>query len=165
MGIHDRDYIRDSPSSGRPQSGSRAPRRSRTGLFPTLDSGLILAIALVAIGFLALIIKGWQDQRDRPDRKVGRATLDPYFNGGFPQYNIHTVTEAQLVELPMMTPQIARGIVERRLREPFRLTEELLEVRGIGELNLEMFRFYLFGFKDAPEPRKFPDPPPRPPDA
>ena len=165
MGIHDRDYMRDSPSSGRPQSGSPASRGGRARSLPSLDSGLILAIALVAIGFSALIIIGWKAQRDRSAMIAELANFDPYFNGGFPQYNIHTVTEAQLVELPMMTPDIARGIVERRAREPFKLTEDFREVRGIEDLNLEMFRMYLFGFEDAPEPRKFPDPPPRPPDA
>tara|TARA_B100000519_G_scaffold199661_1_gene211333 strand:- start:265 stop:762 length:498 start_codon:yes stop_codon:yes gene_type:complete len=165
MGIHDRDYMRDSPPPRRPRPGRRPAPGGRTSPFPGLDSGLILGIALVAIGFSALIIKGWKAQRDRSEMMAELAEFDPYFNGGFPQYNIHTVTEAQLAELPMMTPDIARGIVERRAREPFKLTEELREVRGIEDLNLEMFRMYLFGFEDAPEPRKFSDPPPRPPDA
>ena len=52
-----------------------------------------------------------------------------------------------------MSDKIADGIIARRKKEPFRLTEELLEVPGVGELNYEMFRLYLYGFEDAPKPR------------
>ncbi len=130
-----------------------------------MDNGLIIGIVLVALGFSALIIRGFKDQREKDEMLAELASFDPFYNGGYPQYHIESVTEAQLVELPMMTPKIAAAIIKRREEKPFRLTEELLEIRGVGNINLEMFRMYLFGFEDAPEPRHLDDRPPGPPDA
>ena len=165
MGIHDRDYMRDPQPSGQPSArAGKASSGGGGGWRPSMDTGLILGIVLVALGFSALIIKGFNDQRKRDEMLAELASVDPYYNGGYPHYDISTVTEAQLVELPMMTPEIAAGIIKRREEKPFRLTEDLLEIRGVGNLNLEMFRMYLFGFEDAPEPRRRNDRPMRPPD-
>lgn len=162
MGIHDRDYMRDPQPSGR--RSAEAGKSRGGGWRPSMDSGLILAIVLVALGFSALIINGFNSQRKKDEMLAELASMDPFRNGGYPQYHINTVTEAQLAELPMMTAEIAAGIIKRRDEKPFQLTEELLEIRGVGNLNLEMFKMYLFGFEDSPEPRRLDDRPLGPPD-
>ena len=114
--------MRDPTSSG-PSSGSK-PRRPRRGF--SLDSGLILGIILVAIGLSALIIKGFKERTESDEYLAQLASFDPHFNGGFPQYDINTVTKEQLAELPMMTEEILNGILQRREEKPFVMTEELL---------------------------------------
>jgi DNA uptake protein ComE-like DNA-binding protein len=67
--------------------------------------------------------------------------------------DVNTATQEELLLLPWMTERIADGIIERRERSPFLLTDELFEVRGIGSINIAMFRLYLYGFEDAQKPR------------
>ena len=80
MGLHDRDYMRD--PAPLQHGGGR-----RRGF--SLDGGLLLGIALVAIGLSALIIKGFKEQRERDDMLAELASFDPHYNGGFPRYLDH----------------------------------------------------------------------------
>ncbi len=147
MGLDDRDYMR------RPEN--------RSGPRWNLDRGLILGIVLIGIALSVLIVKGFN--RPQPDAYEAfgeMASYHPYFNGGYVPLDVNTASREDLLLLPMVSARIADGIIARR---PFKLTEELLEVRGIGELNLEIISMYLYGFEDAPEPR--PIKPPGIPDA
>ena len=52
--------------------------------------------------------------------------------------NINTASVEQLTTLPGVGPKLAARIVEYRQKSgPFKSTQELLNVRGIGEKNLE----------------------------
>lgn len=141
MGLEDRDYMH-TPGN---QAGSG-------GGF-TFDSGLLLGIVLIGLGFGALIFMGFKSKMDEDNYLAELAYYDPEFNGGYPHFNVNTATRDELTLLPWMSDKIADGIITRREKEPFRLTEELLEVPGVGELNYEMFRLYLYGFEDSPKPR------------
>jgi competence protein ComEA len=58
--------------------------------------------------------------------------------------NINTATAAQLAELPGIGEKTAARIVEHRQKEgPFKTTQELMNVKGIGEKNLQKLEPYL----------------------
>lgn len=146
MGLDDRDYTRAGGSeSGSPQSQGGGKRFS-------LDRGLFIGILLVALGFGALIAMGFRSKPKDPFLEQ-LSPYDPQFNPAYPQLDVNVATYDEFLKLPWMTERIADGIIARREKTPFRLTEELFEVRGIGEINIEMFRLYLYGFEDAPKPR------------
>lgn len=143
MGLYDRDYMRD-PGPG----GPRRPRE-RSGI--GLDSGLLIGILLVGIGVAALIFKGFESDDDP------YSDLDEfYLESGYPtvSFDINTASREDLMLIPMMSERIVDGIIERRDQEPFKLSEELLDVKGVGEMNLEILLMHLYGFEDAKEPRQ-----------
>lgn len=152
MGLDDRDYMRNPGSQPASSGGGKGKGKGFS-----LDSGLLIGILLIAIAFAALIAKGFRSEPERDgyleQLSPFESPLDPQFNGGYPQLDVNTATQEELLLLPWMTERIADGIIERRERSPFLLTDELFEVRGIGEINIEMFRLYLYGFEDAPKPR------------
>lgn len=127
-----------------------------------VDGGLLLGIALIGLGLGALIVKGFDrpEARDLYEQYSDLAYFDPYSNGGYAPVDVNTASREDLLLHPMISERIADGIIAGR---PFRLTEDLLEVRGIGELNIEILSTYLYGFEDQPEPR--PVKPPGIPDA
>lgn len=47
--------------------------------------------------------------------------------------NINTATAAELAYLPRLGAKVAARIVEHRKEKPFARTEDLMEVKGIGE--------------------------------
>ena len=52
--------------------------------------------------------------------------------------NINTATAQQFATLPGIGPKLAARIVEHRQHSgPFRTTQELLNVKGIGEKNIQ----------------------------
>jgi competence protein ComEA len=58
--------------------------------------------------------------------------------------NINTATAAQLSELPGVGEKLAARIVEFRTKQgPFKSTQELMNVKGIGEKNLQKLQQYL----------------------
>ena len=58
--------------------------------------------------------------------------------------NINTATAAQLTELPGVGEKLAARIVEFRQKQgPFKSTQELMNVKGIGEKNLQKLQQYL----------------------
>ena len=58
--------------------------------------------------------------------------------------NINTATAAQLTELPGVGEKLAARIVEFRQKQgPFKSTQELMNVKGIGEKNLAKLQQYL----------------------
>jgi hypothetical protein len=158
MGLDDRDYMRQ-PENRTPNG--RSGRRSSSGVFG-FDGGLVLGVILIVVGLGALILKRFDPPEPiETDDALGDLTyFDPYYNGGYIPVDVNEATRDQLILLPMISPRIADGIIARR---PFRLTEDLLDVKGIGELNLEIIRLYLYGFEDQPEPRQIK--PPNVPDA
>lgn len=157
MGLYDRDYMRE------PEKRPRRPGgRNGSSSFLGLDSGLVIGIVLIGIGLGALILKGFnhQSRQETHDPFRDLAQFDAYYHGGFVPVNVNEATREELLLLPMVSERIADGIIARR---PFRLTEELLEVKGIGEMNIGIICRYLYGFEDQPEP--LPVKPPGIPDA
>ena len=58
--------------------------------------------------------------------------------------NINTATVEQLSELPGVGEKLAARIVEHRQKQgPFKTTQELMNVKGIGEKNLQKLQPYL----------------------
>jgi competence protein ComEA len=58
--------------------------------------------------------------------------------------NINTATVSQLTELPGVGEKLAARIVEFRQKQgPFKSTQELMNVKGIGEKNLQKLQQYL----------------------
>jgi competence protein ComEA len=58
--------------------------------------------------------------------------------------NINTANAAQLAELPGVGEKLAARIVEHRQKEgAFKSTQELMNVKGIGEKNLQKLEPYL----------------------
>ena len=58
--------------------------------------------------------------------------------------NINTATASQLSELPGVGEKLAARIVEFRQKQgPFKSTQELMNVKGIGEKNLQKLQQYL----------------------
>ncbi len=58
--------------------------------------------------------------------------------------NINTATASQLTELPCVGEKLAARIVEFRQKQgPFKSTQELMNVKGIGEKNLQKLQQYL----------------------
>lgn len=116
-----------------------------------LDSGLLLGIALVAVGLAALIMRGFQSG-DSFDLQLDElAFYESVYHGGYPQLNVNTASREELLLLkPWISEGIADGIIEQR---PFKMSAELLEVKGVEELDLEMLRMYLYGFEDLPQPK------------
>ena len=58
--------------------------------------------------------------------------------------NINTATASQLTELPGVGEKLAARIVEFRQKQgPFKSTQELMNVKGIGEKNLQKLQQYL----------------------
>jgi len=58
--------------------------------------------------------------------------------------NINTATVSQLSELPGVGEKLAARIVEFRQKQgPFKSTQELMNVKGIGEKNLQKLQQYL----------------------
>ena len=58
--------------------------------------------------------------------------------------NINTATAAQFAELPGVGEKLAARIVEHRQKQgPFKATQELMNVKGIGEKNLQKLQPYL----------------------
>lgn len=58
--------------------------------------------------------------------------------------NINTATVEQLSELPGVGEKLAARIVEHRQKQgPFKSTQELMNVKGIGEKNLQKLQPYL----------------------
>ena len=49
--------------------------------------------------------------------------------------NINTATVEQLTTLPGVGPKLAARVIEYRQKTPFRSTQELMNVKGIGEKN------------------------------
>jgi len=58
--------------------------------------------------------------------------------------NINTATASQLSELPGVGEKLAARIIEFRQKQgPFKSTQELMNVKGIGEKNLQKLQPYL----------------------
>jgi competence protein ComEA len=58
--------------------------------------------------------------------------------------DINSATAAQLTELPGVGEKTAARIVEHRQKQgPFKSTQELMNVKGIGEKNLQKLTPYL----------------------
>lgn len=154
MGLDNRDETR------RPEREPvRSGRRPATRLLG-LDTGLLLGIALVGIGLAALLLKGFE-RSEPPNPYDTLAAYDSLYSSVYAPVDVNTATREELLLFrPWISERIADGIIERR---PFRLVEELLEVKGVGEVNIEIISMYLYGFEDQPEPR--PIKPPDIPDA
>jgi hypothetical protein len=149
MGLDDRDYMRRQDCPPR-RPGSRPSRRSS---FLGLEGGLLLGIVVVGIAFGGLIAKGF-DRKEHPEPDGSfedLADFDAFYFGSVTPVHVNQATREDLLLLPI-SESIADGIIARR---PFKRTEELLEVRGIGEANFGIIRMYLYGFEDQPEPRPF----------
>lgn len=58
--------------------------------------------------------------------------------------NINSASVEQLTELPGVGAKLAARIVEHRQKQgPFKSTQELMNVKGIGEKNLQKLQPYL----------------------
>jgi competence protein ComEA len=57
--------------------------------------------------------------------------------------NLNTASAEQLTTLPGIGPKLAARIVEYRQKSPFKSTQELMNVRGVGEKNFAKIETYL----------------------
>lgn len=57
--------------------------------------------------------------------------------------NINTATESELERLPGIGPSKAKAIVEYRQAAPFKVIEEIANVKGIGKVLAEKLKQYL----------------------
>ncbi len=57
--------------------------------------------------------------------------------------NINTATVEQLTTLPGVGPKLAARVTEYRQKAPFRSTQELMNVKGIGEKNFAKIEAWL----------------------
>ena len=57
--------------------------------------------------------------------------------------NINTATVEQLTTLPGVGPKLAARVIEYRQKTPFRSTQELMNVKGIGEKNFAKLQAHL----------------------
>jgi competence protein ComEA len=57
--------------------------------------------------------------------------------------NINTATVEQLTTLPGVGPRLAARVIEYRQKTPFRSTQELMNVKGIGEKNFAKIESWL----------------------
>jgi competence protein ComEA len=57
--------------------------------------------------------------------------------------NINTATVEQLTTLPGVGPKLAARVIEYRQKTPFRSTQELMNVKGIGEKNFAKIEAWL----------------------
>jgi competence protein ComEA len=65
--------------------------------------------------------------------------------------NINTASAEQLTELPGIGPRLAGRIVEYRQKQgPFKSTQELLNVKGVGERNFQKIQGQLSVADAAP---------------
>ncbi len=73
-----------------------------------------------------------------------RASAAQKANAPASKVNINTASVAQLTELPGVGEKTAARIVEHRQKQgPFKSTQELMNVKGIGEKNLQKLEAYL----------------------
>jgi competence protein ComEA len=73
---------------------------------------------------------------------AGAATAQGAATG--PQVNINTATASELALLPRVGPALAQRIIEfRTANGPFKATEELIRVKGIGERSFTLLQPYL----------------------
>jgi len=57
--------------------------------------------------------------------------------------NINTATVEQLTTLPGVGPKLAARVIEYRQKTPFHSTQELMNVKGIGEKNYAKIQGFL----------------------
>jgi competence protein ComEA len=57
--------------------------------------------------------------------------------------DLNSASEEDLLLVPLMRPQWARTIVERRKQKPWKLLDELDEIHGVGPKTLEKWRPHL----------------------
>ena len=77
--------------------------------------------------------------RTAPPRSAASASADKA-----PPLNLNTATAADLERLPGIGPKVAARIVDYRTKKgPFRKTEELMNVQGIGEKSFLKLRAQL----------------------
>ena len=75
---------------------------------------------------------------------AGTASAAPRSHVPTSKVNINSANVEQLTELPGVGAKLAARIVEHRQKQgPFKSTQELLNVKGIGEKNLQKLQPYL----------------------
>lgn len=86
--------------------------------------------AVLAVAFAVLVVPGLASAASKPE-PTGRI-------------NVNTATAEQLTALPGVGPKLAARIVEQRQKSgAFRSTQELMNVKGIGEKNLAKLEAWL----------------------
>ncbi len=82
----------------------------------------------------------------------------PAFAAGKPaptaKVNINTATVEQLTTLPGVGPKLAARVIEYRQKAPFRSTQELMNVKGIGEKNFAKIEPWLTVGEGSKAPAK-----------
>jgi competence protein ComEA len=95
-----------------------------------------IAAAVLAVALAVLVAPGFASAESKPAGRV----------------NINTASVEQLEALPGIGAQLAARIVEHRQKAgSFRSTQELMNVKGIGEKNLAKLEPHLT-VGDAPKP-------------
>lgn len=75
---------------------------------------------------------------------TGIASAAPKSHAPAAKVNINSASVEQLTELPGVGAKLAARIVEHRQKQgPFKSTQELMNVKGIGEKNLQKLQPYL----------------------
>ncbi len=64
--------------------------------------------------------------------------------------DLNSASEDELLLVPLMRPEWARTIVERRKQKPWKLLDELDEIHGIGPKTLEKWRPHLEAIPPSP---------------
>ena len=132
MGIHDRDYMR----RGRKPKG--AVKQVQENLSHANHWQTWAAVVVIILVIIAAV---WPRKRS------------PYYEASDPFADVWSeyevldpvdVNEARLEDLlrvPAIDEEIARGILDKR---PFTTIDDLLDVRGIGKVNLSIIRQHIY---------------------
>lgn len=91
----------------------------------------IVITALLVLGLGGMVLPAQESSRSRSVNATGSATA-----AGSAQVNLNSATLVQLQTLPGVGPAMAQRIMDyREQNDGFKKIEELMNVRGIGEVS------------------------------
>ena len=139
MGIYDRDYMRRDYKSPAAKVREELAGNSRWQLF-------------AALGVVALIVAllAWpKKSREQEFAERYSERMDGYQYQSAPvqhemapgRIDINKAPLQELVRVPGVGESLAHKIIEKR---PFSTMEDLLDVRGVGDVNLSIIRQYVY---------------------
>ena len=132
MSCHDAMSATRSAPRGAPLSSMRSQSTQEGAI-------TLLRVSSTAFVFVILLSVGAFAQT-APARTAPRASVEK----AAAPVNLNTATVAELERLPGIGPKVAARIVDYRTKKgPFRKTEELMNVQGIGEKSFLKLRAQL----------------------
>jgi len=95
--------------------------------------------AAVVVVVLVILAAVWPRKRG-----IYYETADPFVDAGphvLDPIDINAASLEDILKVPAIDEEIARGIIARR---PFATIDDLLDVRGIGKINLAIIRRHIY---------------------